>query len=240
MKIWRVTSRFDVNDSIGKAAMSETLFPLIAVIDNPYEQDRYVTRLAGRLGVTEERLRANAGRTGPRRLAQAAVRVRRSPAGKMAASPGDGGSAAPEASMDSGLEEHLLTLVLTYQELREYAVDLPEEVFVDPTLRALFTAWKATDTIERLRDLVDPELAQRADQLASIPLPPSDQMTRVADVSECVHRLHERHLRGLKAQEQRLRPDIDSGAVPQETRSLIDQRSLETNERLRQLFTRHS
>ena len=145
-------------------------------------------------------------------------------------------------SPETVVEEYLLSLILSFPDLREYVSDLPDDVFADAGTRALFTAWKGletSDTMDLLQDSTDPDLAQRLEHLLNRPLPPSDQSVRVADALECVRRLHERHLRRLKAQEARVRTEVDGGAVPEETRALIDQQALETNERLRQLFARH-
>jgi hypothetical protein len=129
-------------------------------------------------------------------------------------------------------------MVLAHDELREYATELPEEVFTDAANRSVFTAWKASGTLERFRESVGADLAERVEHLRARLLPPMDQRARVAAVSDCVRRLHERHLRKLKSQEARAFADPSVTDDSPETRALIDRRSLETNERLRNLFAR--
>ena len=224
-------ARLDLSAADGKARITEAIFPMIALIANPYEQDRYLTRLAEHVDVSVEVLRANASRMRP-------ARHRRQP--RPSQPDGNAPAAALVEAGDAPLEEHLLALLLSYPDLRDYAEGLPEEAFQEPANRALFTALKLSDTIDRLKDSVDDDTALHADRLGEKPLPPTDLATRVADALEVVPRLHERHLRALKAQEERVRGDIDSGDVPDETRALIDQQTLDTNERLKHLFARHT
>ena len=224
-------ARLDLSGADGKARITEAMFPMIALIANPYEQDRYLTRLAALVDVSIEALRANATRMRP-------VPRRRGP--RPAAADSRAMSPTVVEGTERTLEEYLLALLLAYPHLRDYTEGLPEEAFLAPANRALFTAIRASDTIDGLRESVDEDIAQHADRLGEKSLPPTDQATRVADALEAVRRLHERHLRALKSQEERLRGDVDSGDVPDETRALIDQQTLDTNERLKHLFARHN
>ncbi|MBI2965562.1 MAG: DNA primase [Chloroflexi bacterium] len=221
-------SRNDVTTPAGKARVTDAIFPLIAVLQNTYEQDRYASTLAGRLGVTPEQLKASAGRA-------RAQRRRTTPAQR---APQAASEAALTTESDTALEQYLLTMVLSHEELREYASELPEEVFVDAANRTVFTAWKTSGTLERFRESVGADLAERIEHLQSRLLPPMDQRARVAAVSDCVRRLHERHLRRLKSQEARAFADPSVADDSPETRALIERRSLETNERLKNLFAR--
>ncbi|MBI4305761.1 MAG: DNA primase [Chloroflexi bacterium] len=221
-------SRNDVATPAGKARVTEKMFPLIAVLQNTYEQDRYLTVLAGRLGVTIEQVRASAGRIRAQRRRREAA-----PAGSRIS------EQALEAGAETAPEGYLLTLLLAYDDLREYARELPEEVFVNPGNRAVFTAWRASNIIEKLRETVGPELADRIEHLQARSLPPMDQRARVAAVSDCVHRLHELHLRRLKAQEARALAELGASDGTPEIKALIEKRSLETNERLKDLFKRY-
>lgn len=230
---WLITAytrRFDAGSSEGKSQITEALFPLIAAVSNPYEQDRYLTTLAETLSVSIEQLRASAGQLRA---------ARRRPARRTTAS-GTSNTAgvASEHSGDSAIEDHLLGLVFAHEDLREYATDLDEIVFEDPTARNLFTAWKASTTINELQDKVSPDLEQRLNQILTRTLPPADQPTRVADISQCVARLLERHLRLLKSEEERVLKEIGTGDEPDETKGLVENGALETNERLKQLFAR--
>jgi DNA primase len=221
-------ARNDVASPAGKARVTDALFPLIAVLQNTYEQDRYLTTLATRLGVTVEQLRASAGRARPQRRRTAATQV---PPTAVAAS-----EAPLAAESDTALEQYLLTMVLTHDELREYASELPGEVFVDAANREVFTAWRSSGTIERLREAVAADLGDRIEHLRGRSLPPMDHRARIEAVSDCVRRLHERHLRRLKTQEARALADTASESP--ETRETIERRGLETNQRLKDIFAR--
>jgi DNA primase len=221
-------ARNDVSSPAGKARVTDALFPLIAVLQNTYEQDRYLSTLAARLGVTVEQLRASGGRARPQRRRTAAVQT--PPAAVRA-------SEAPlAAESDTALEQYLLTMVLTHDDLREYASELPEEVFVDAANREIFTVWRSSGTIQRLREAVAADLGDRIEHLRGRSLPPMDHRARIAAVSDCVRRLHERHLRRLKTQEARALADAAGGSPG--TRETIERQGLETNQKLKDIFAR--
>jgi len=226
--------QFDPRTPAGKSSITGKLFPLIAAVENPYEQDRYLTELSERLDITVEQLRSNASQirtTQARRQPRARAQPTQIPKeGPLAQS----GAAAT-------LEEHLISLVIAYPDLSEFADDLPEEIFEDAENRALFALWRTSDTIDKLKTSLTPDLEERLDQITGRELPPADQPNRVADISECVHRLHERHLRLLKSQEVRVLEDMatgtDDGEVDQ-TQEIVAGNALETNDRLKNLFVR--
>lgn len=221
--------RHDPSTPEGKLSIVNAVDALIKGLDNPYEQDRYITRLSEILGLTYEQVRAYLTHS-PR-----GDRPRRRQRPSEPAI--EGGSLLLE-NTQTALEEHTLALVLQHPDLWEYSVDLPEHVFAEPANRALFGAMKEFGRIEGLTDTLDTALSERVDQLVERPLPPSDQRTRIADVTECIRRLHEKYLRMLKTQEQRVLSELDQGEVSEEVRAQIQEQSLETNQRLKQLFAR--
>ena len=89
---------------------------------------------------------------------------------------------------------------------------------------------------DELKETITPDLEQRLDQIVNRTIPPADQPTRVADISECVRRLLERHLRLMKSQEEQALTEIGAGDEPDEAKGLVEDSALDTNERLRQLF----
>ena len=225
------TKRFDPKTAAGKSSITEKLFPLIAAVENPYEQDRYLSELAERLEITVEQLRSNASQirtTRMRRQNQRRIPVARS----------DGGMELVQSGGTASLEEHLINLVVAYPDLSEFADDLPEELFHDVQNQALFTLWRTSDTIDKLRTSLTPDLEERLDQITGRELPPADQPNRVADISECVRRLHERHLRLLKSQDERVLEEMASLDEVDQTRELMDENVLKTNDRLKNLFAR--
>ena len=213
-------SRHDVATSSGKADVWNELRPLIYAIENPYEQDRCVTRLEDLLGLPRERLPRP-----PRRRRQSA-------------------QVAPVAVADefrdtgsNTLEEHLLALVFANPQLRGHAEAVKEEHFLDSGYRAIFTVWKRSNTMESLLESVDEDLTDLVDQLRTRSLPPADQPTMVDDATHCVRRLHERYLRFLKSQEEGIL--ASNARDPQADIKEVDRRKseiLESGDSLRKVF----
>jgi len=177
--------RHDLSTSSGKAEAYEELRRLIDEIENPYEQDRCITRIERLLGIPRERLPRPPRRRRPSaRPAPVAV-----------------ADEFRDASPNT-LEEHLLALVFANPQLREHAEAVKEEHFLDSGYRAIFTVWRRSNTMEFLLESVDEDLTDLIDRLRVRPLPPADQPTMVDDITHCVRRLHERYLRFLKSQEE--------------------------------------
>ena len=212
--------RYDIATSSGKAEAAEALIPLIRTERNQYEQERCLTRLSEILGVARERLPQP-----PRR---------RRPAAR----------AAPVAVADefrdadpNEPEAYSLALVFANPQLREYALAVPEDHFLDSAYRAAFTLWKRSNTMNSLMESADEDLADLIDRLRARPLPPADQPTMVEDITHCVRRLHERYLRFLKSQEEGIL--ASSARDPRADIEEVDRRSLEilrSGDSLRKVF----
>ncbi len=218
-----VAGRADLSSSQEKAQAADRLFPLIAAIENPYEQDRHFQRLAGLLGVSPATLKASVGR--PRRG------LRRTQARAPAA-------AAPfrDAEQDP-LDEHTLALAVHYSELVERVAELPLEHLRRHENRAVLSAIQQAGTIEGAYPLLDGHLADHLDALAARELPPADRIQRAADLEACLRRLEERYLRDLKTQEEVALTQASNDTV-QDTEFLdaIHQQMTATNQRLKELF----
>jgi len=212
--------RHDITTSSGKAEAYEDLRRLIDEIENQYEQDRCITRIENLLGIPRERLPRP-----PRR---------RRPAAR----------AAPVAVADefrdtdpNEPEAYSLALVFANPQLREYALAVPEDHFLDSAYRAAFTLWKRSNTMNSLMESADEDLADLIDRLRARPLPPADQPTMVEDITHCVRRLHERYLRFLKSQEEGIL--ASSARDPRADIEEVDRRSLEilrSGDSLRKVF----
>jgi len=128
------------------------------------------------------------------------------------------------------VEEHLLALVLQWPDLREFVRDLDPQALERWENRELFTLWIGCSTIDQLLQEVEEDLHQRVSYLLSLPVPPMDLRTREDAVKDCSHRLEERRLRTLKAEEALLWGQEEQMEEAQE------QRAVDINEKLRALF----
>ena len=223
-----MASRLDSSSGQDKLQATEALFPFIASMDNPYDQDRYFRRLAELMGVSEDALEASVGR--PQRRA--------APQGRGAG----GGTSAPRGSASplsmanrDPLEEYCLSLLLQRPELAEREVDISPDYFELSENRDIFTKWAESATIDDIRESLSPNLAEHFEALLSRENPPSNVKERAKALDEVINRLKERF---FKVQEQALMERLEgadwtdmSGLQP----SLNQAR--EINRRLKELFT---
>jgi DNA primase len=238
-------ARIDTSTPDGKAQLLDVARPVIASIDNPYEQDRYLTLLANKMDVAEDRIRAMMSRPETRTLSWSRANSRgasqtglrsRQPArqdGRVAQSQV---AAALDAASGDAIEEHLLALVLKHPDLRDFALGASDEHFQDSAHRALFAMWRTMPDFDTEKVPPDDPLTGKIERLISRVLPPSDHLQRVEAVNQCVRRLRERHLRHLKTLEERAFSDLGPQTEP-DVRDELRQRALESNSRLRQVFT---
>ena len=133
------------------------------------------------------------------------------------------------------MEEYLLTMVLRWPDLREYVGDLEPDTLERWENREIFTSWIRCSIIDELLQGLEEDLRQRVHYLLSLPIPSMDVRQREQAVTDCSHRLEERQLRNLKAEEALL---LGQGGVPEETQEMreLEQRVVDTNEKLLQLF----
>ena len=188
-----LAGRFDLGTAQGKSQMAQALFPLVAAVPDPFEQDRHFRTLAELLGVNEATLEASMGRP---RLQRAPRRMRRT----------DAAAATPFQRLERDpLEERCLALLLQNPELEDIANGLRSEMFQRVENREVFTNWLQGITIE----LLDQGIRSHLDYLSDKPLPPADRNEKEADLSQCIHRLQERRLRQLKVEEGLRLSDVD-------------------------------
>jgi DNA primase len=186
----------DISTPQGKARMVEEVFPLIAAVPEPTQQDHYFEALAARLGVTQETLRATIGRPNPVRRGR--------PNQARSATP------SPFTKLDHDpLEEHCLALLLREVASCEAAKELRPEYFRRLENREIFNQWlrvcQTTDEgppLTLLRTNIDAELAEHFESLFQKALPPLNQQRHQVAFRDTVSRLEERHLRELKAEEE--------------------------------------
>ncbi len=229
------TATYDLSTPEGKAQAAGELRPLINTVSNQYEQEGYMTRLAELLGVSLEQLRISAPRAAPRRQFHAIMdREPRSTSSDAVA------SALNPESINAG-EDYLLAVVLQNPQHREYALGATEEQFRDPVNRVIFTMLNDSATLTEQTLSQEGEVGDKIERLRNKSLPPTDQKEMVEAISDCVQRLHQRHIRTIKAEENRLLP-TDGRALPEDPQqaAALAQRLVNTNDRLQHLFARRS
>ena len=188
---------YSLADSQQKAQLADRLFPLIAAMQNPYDQDRYFQRLADVLGVARTTLEASVGRPSRRVPAQ---RQRPGRAFQAAVTPFRQAEGDP-------LEDYALALLLQYPALRERAWKLPEEHLRQPESKAVLKAIHSPDTMGLDNVKSEDLLAEYLERLTQKLLPPADRKQQGADFEACLQRLEERHLREMKVQEEAMLAD---------------------------------
>ncbi|MCZ6891807.1 MAG: DNA primase [Chloroflexi bacterium] len=225
----RAPDWWDLSTSEGKTQATEQLYPFYKNMADQFERERYIRRLADLLSTTPETLAVSAAR--PQRPSSR----RREPAAAPQTS-----SAPFEQEHRDPLEEHLLSLILRWPDLKETARSLPPDAFRRPDYREVFILWQKCSTIEELYQTADEEIREQVESMLSAPFPPTDVHQREEAVRQCLYRMEERHLRELKAEEALLLAQTASVAAQDEGESqgvdALEQRVVDTNERLRQLF----
>jgi DNA primase len=228
---------YDLSTPDGKARAAGELRPLINMVPNQYEQEAYMTRLAALLDVSLEQLRVSAPRTSISRRAAGALL--REPPGSRSSSDAVASALNPDSA--NAPEDYLLAVVLQNPEMREYAMGVSEEQFRDPVNRVVFTMLQNSATLEGAGPSGEGDVMEKIERLRDKILPPTDQKEMVEAISDCVQRLHQRHIRTIKAEENRLLPN-DGKALPDDPQQAADlaQGLLDTNKQLQHLFARRS
>ena len=219
-----LSAQVDPSTPQGKARMVELMFPLIAAVPEPTQQDHYFQALAEHLGVTQDTLRATIGRPSV---------VRR---GRGTGAQGRGATPSPFAKLERDpLEDYCLALLLQHSELGEAVGELRPEYFHRLENREIFNQWdrqrrgdQAATEVASIRACIDEELAEHLETLFQKSLPPLDQRRRLHAIQDSVHRLEERYLRELKTEE-----GIKFAETPPDLATASNQSVLDVNQRLK-------
>lgn len=228
---------YNLESGQGIADFANGVAPLIYNITNDYDQDRYWSTTAKLAGVSETRLKSIVdkpkaiGRSGSRRN-NSYARGKKSQFLDSERISSDQVSEVLNSSAGDLLEEHLLSLILQREDLREHAVAMPPEFIHESDNRALFTAWQSSSTLGEISHELGDDLTEKAHRLAERELPPSDQARHVEDVTQCVMRLRERHFKRIKKLQTERLKELEG----EEAQELLDQ-SLLSNENLRKVMT---
>ncbi|MBI4235803.1 MAG: toprim domain-containing protein, partial [Chloroflexi bacterium] len=180
-------SRPEAATPAGKLAAVDRVFPLIAAVENPFEQEAAFRSLAQALGVEERALEAAAGR--PRRRGRGRSGVAEATPSALTQQEGD------------PVEEHLLGLVLrhgavAWQALAAAGLDsLPPDCFQRPENAELWRILTRGDPVTEAEALV----STRAEQLQAGVQVPVEGPALGRALTELARRLAARR---LKAQEE--------------------------------------
>ena len=127
------------------------------------------------------------------------------------------------------LDEHFLSLIIKYDDLKEYGIAIPENYIKQSDNRMIFSLWKNNFIESGIR--VDEELKEKIEYLRLRDIPESNLTRKVEDINQIIKRLKERFLRELKVQE------IEDLKSNPELKDKIVENSLDSNENLRKVFT---
>ena len=227
-----LSAQVDVSTPQGKTRMVELMFPLIAAVPEPAQQDHYFQALAQHLGVSQDTLRASIGRPAPPRRSRGTRAQAR------------GATPSPFAKLERDpVEDYCLALLLQNGGLEELAEELRPEYFRRLENREIFNQWhrqwhgqrlgqsldhQRERGVEALKECVDAELADHLESLVQKSLPPLDQQRRRRAMQDAVSRLEERYLRELKTEE-----GIRFAETPPELADDSGQLVLEVNRQLK-------
>jgi DNA primase len=176
------SSQTQTSSSADKQLTIERLFPLIAALENSFEQDHYFNKLAHILEIDEKALIASIGRL---RSPQRNIRK-----------PREVVTSALETIGRDPLEEHLLTLLVQSPELHIEILGLESEVFWLPQNRHLYELIKEKGPDFPKTD-INSIFAERIEEFENIALPSVDGKAQKEALISCAERLKERHIRGI-------------------------------------------
>ena len=127
------------------------------------------------------------------------------------------------------LDEHFLSLIIKYDDLKEYGIAIPENYIKQSDNRMIFSLWKNNFIGSGIA--VDEEVKEKIEYLRLRDIPESNLTRKVEDINQIIKRLKERFLRELKVQE------IEDLKSNPELKDKIVENSLDSNENLRKVFT---
>ena len=212
------SQRLSLTNPQDRRQFIEAVTPLINAVYDDYRRDVYFKRVAELLQVDEARLKATLFKPAPlpqtRRRSQNASNITPDRQRAENVSP-----ATLNKRPRYHLEDHLLCMLLRYEDLRELARDLPGELFEDTLNRLLFSQWKA-DELNGTAD-IDETITARVAKLNSIELIDCTESDRITEFNRCVSRLRERYFKGtvLTELQQYMEADVvaENGTPPLES-----------------------
>ncbi|MDE2968852.1 MAG: DNA primase [Chloroflexota bacterium] len=194
-----LAERFDLDTNDGRRALTEELGGWILSADEA-DQDRYMEKLEGLIGVNRQTLEQVL-----QRQRRAALDAAAGVAGRRAAtraSPFDDPVEAPASAFEriDPLEAYPLALLMLDPTLREAAEGLRAEFFRRSENREVFQKWAECSTMEELKEDLDALLQEHLETLLSREIPVMDSKQRSQALAQSIRRLEERQLRELRTQ----------------------------------------
>ncbi|MEE9531881.1 MAG: hypothetical protein V3W52_12870, partial [Syntrophobacteria bacterium] len=145
------------------------------------------------------------------------------------------------------VEEYCLALVLQHLELLDRQVDIRPEYFRRMENREIYNrlllearAQPSESVTQLLRQAVGQELTEHMESLLNKELPPLENHRRAAALENTVHRLEERYLRDLKAEEGMRFSEESTGSLEEPLQEVLDlNQRIKTNENTRNWISRN-
>ena len=227
-----LANQLDVSTPQGKSRVVEVLFPFIASISDPLQQDLYFQRLANYLDIPEHTLKSNVHNFAGRNPRPSSTTYKDHHASSQRIqTPVD----TPSNVEKDPIEEYCLALSVQFPETIPNSGLAPEYFFL-PGNRAL--AGKLIEfsddrnmQFEKLGIDEDSPLVELLEQLLSKDLPPMDYRDRSSILQNTVKRLENRYLRDLKLKEEILLEESDNDlSMDPEFSILATNQRIRTNE----------
>ncbi len=181
----------------GRLETVNRIYPLIASLNNPFEQQQAFAKLAAALTIEESTLEAAIGRPERRRQPQRSPRLAAGiDTSQSHLASGIGADALQEQHGDI-VEQHLLALIFTHDNdayeawERLKLPDLPHDFFWDPENRELWRMLMTVDVVQRAEMMISPE----ADRLRAMLPMQLDRRGLSKALSDLVRRMWERQLK---------------------------------------------
>lgn len=219
-----ILSHLDLTKPRDKSTAVEKFGPYIAAMPDPIQQSHYLQKLARLVKVDERTLEASIKGPRPSRRKGKTHEKGQEP------------SISP-LPFTSPVEEYCLALLLQHPELKETSQGLLPDYFEESENRQIFIAWQQVTELPSLKDSLDPSLQGHLESLLAKELPP---LSHPEDgLSDCILRMREKLLRGLKVKEEALILEEGRGVDAAELARLQEQ-AIELNTRLREVFIERS
>ena len=183
-------SKFDLNTTKGKAHAVEFFAPLISSA-NFVEQEPYIRKLAKKLEVSQEAVKASIGRPKPSGYARTRRPYKSNNSLEVTLS-------SLVDNPEDSLEDYTLALLLKTPKLKERAVGLDPQYFHRIENREIFTHWMNCPTMEELQNRLEEPLQNHMAFIMGKEIVASGIGKAEIALDQCLNRLERRHLQELQ------------------------------------------